>query len=132
MIPLSEANGIGQIVWSPLAQGVLSGKYKPGEQPPADSRAASEEMGGFIAWLMKDDTLSAVQKLKPLADEAGCTLAQFAIAWVLRLPNVTAAIVGASRPEQVSENAAASDLAIDPGLFAKAETIISTVKADYR
>lgn len=132
VIPLSKANGIGQIVWSPLAQGVLSGKYLPGEQPPADSRAASEEMGGFISWLMKDDTLSAVQKLKPLADEAGCSLAQFAIAWVLRLPNISAAIVGASRPEQVSENAAASDLKIDPDLFAKAEAIISTVKADYR
>lgn len=132
VIPLSEANGIGQIVWSPLAQGVLTGKYLPGEQPPADSRAASDEMGGFISWLMQDETLSAVQKLKPLADEAGCSLAQFALAWVLRLPNVTAAIVGASRPEQVSENAAASDLKIDPGLFAQAEAIISTVKADYR
>lgn len=132
VIPLSEANGIGQIVWSPLAQGVLSGKYLPGEQPPADSRAASDEMGGFISWLMQDATLEAVQKLKPLADEAGCSLAQFAIAWVLRLPNISAAIVGASRPEQVSENAAASDLTIDPALFAKAEAIISSVKADYR
>lgn len=132
VIALSEANGIGQIVWSPLAQGVLSGKYLPGEQPPAGSRAASDEMGGFIAWLMQDATLKAVQKLKPLADEAGCTLAQFALAWVLRLPNVTAAIVGASRPEQVSENAAASDLTIDPGLFEQAEAILSTVKADYR
>lgn len=132
VIPLSEANGIGQIVWSPLAQGVLSGKYLPGEQPPADSRAASDEMGGFISWLMQDATLEAVQKLKPLADEAGCSLAQFALAWVLRLPNISAAIVGASRPEQVSENAAASDLKIDPGLFAQAEAIISTVKADYR
>jgi aryl-alcohol dehydrogenase-like predicted oxidoreductase len=81
---------------------------------------------------MQDETLEAVQKLKPLADEAGCSLAQFAIAWVLRLPNITAAIVGASRPEQVSENAAASDLTIDPALFAKAEAIISTVKADHR
>ncbi len=132
VIPLCEANGIGQIVWSPLAQGVLSGKYLPGEQPPADSRAASDAMGGFISWLMKDETLEAVQKLKPLADEAGCSLAQFAIAWVLRLPNISAAIVGASRPEQVSENAAASDLKIDPALFAQAEAIISTVKADYR
>lgn len=132
VIALSEANGIGQIVWSPLAQGVLSGKYLPGEQPPADSRAASEGMGGFISWLMQDATLSAVQRLKPLADEAGCTLAQFALAWVLRLPNVTAAIVGASRPEQVSENAAASDLTIDPGLFTQAEAIISEVKPDYR
>ncbi len=132
VIPLCEANGIGQIVWSPLAQGVLSGKYLPGEQPPADSRAASDAMGGFISWLMKDETLQAVQKLKPLATQAGCSLAQFAIAWVLRLPNISAAIVGASRPEQVSENAAASDLKIDPALFAQAEAIISTVKADYR
>jgi aryl-alcohol dehydrogenase-like predicted oxidoreductase len=125
IIPLCAANGISQIVWSPLGQGVLTGKYLPGRQPPADSRAASAEMGGYISRLMDDRLLTAVQQLKPLADEAGCTLAQFALAWVLREPNVASAIIGASRPEQVSDNAAASGLTVDPALFAKAESIIA-------
>lgn len=125
IIPLCAANGISQIVWSPLGQGVLTGKYLPGQQPPADSRAASAEMGGYISRLMDDRLLTAVQQLKPLADEAGCTLAQFALAWVLREPNVASAIIGASRPEQVSDNAAASGLTVDPALFAKAESIIA-------
>jgi 1-deoxyxylulose-5-phosphate synthase len=124
VIPLCTANGIGQIVWSPLAQGVLTGKYLPGSAPPKDSRATSDEMGGFIARLMEDKVLAAVQKLKPLADEAGCSMAQFALAWVLREANVTSAIIGASRPEQVSDNAAASGLKIDPVLFAQAEAIL--------
>jgi 1-deoxyxylulose-5-phosphate synthase len=125
VIPLCAANGISQIVWSPLAQGVLTGKYKPGTPPPEGSRATSDEMGGFIGGFMTDAALEAVQQLKPLADEAGCTLAQFALAWVLREPNVAAAIVGASRPEQVTENAKASGLVIDPALFTKAETIVA-------
>lgn len=125
VIPLSARTGISQIVWSPLAQGVLSGKYLPGAQPPADSRAASDAMGTYMANWMQDDILTAVQQLKPLAEEAGCTLAQFALAWVLREPNVASAIVGASRPEQMDDNAAAADLEIDPALFAKAEAIVS-------
>jgi 1-deoxyxylulose-5-phosphate synthase len=125
VIPLCAANGISQIVWSPLAQGVLSGKYKPGTPPPEGSRATSDEMGGFIGGFMTDAVLNAVQRLKPLADEAGCTMAQFALAWVLREPNVAAAIVGASRPDQVSDNAKASGLVIDPGLFAQAEAIVA-------
>ena len=125
VIPLCAANGISQIVWSPLAQGVLTGKYRPGATPPADSRAASSEMGGFISGFMTDSVLDAVADLKPLADEAGCTLAQFALAWVLREPNVASAIVGASRPEQVSDNAKASGLAIDPALFARAQVIVA-------
>ena len=125
IIPLCAANGISQIVWSPLGQGVLTGKYQPSQQPPADSRAASAEMGGYISRLMDDRLLTAVQQLKPLADEAGCSMAQFALAWVLREPNVASAIIGASRPDQVSDNAAASGLTIDPALFAKAETIIA-------
>lgn len=127
VIPLCAANGISQIVWSPLAQGVLTGKYVPGQAPALDSRAASETMGGFIDRLMADEVLSAVQRLRAIADEAGCTMAQFALAWVLREPNVAAAIIGASRPEQVSDNAAASGLTIDPALFARAEAIIASI-----
>ena len=127
VIPISAANGISQIVWSPLAQGVLSGKYLPGSPPPADTRASSDAMGGFIKRLTERDVLEAVQKLKPLAAEAGCSLTQFALAWVLREPNVASAIVGASRPEQLDENAGASGLSIDPALFAKAEAIVAGV-----
>ncbi len=126
VIPLCAASGISQIVWSPLAQGVLSGKYKPGTPPPTGSRATSEAMGGFIGRFLEAPVLEAVQKLVPLANEAGCTLAQFALAWVLREPNVAAAIVGASRPEQISDNAKASGLVIDPALFAQAEAIAAT------
>ena len=125
VIPVCAANGISQIVWSPLAQGVLSGKYMPGSPPPRGSRATSEEMGGFIGWLMKDEVLATVQRLNPIAAEAGLSLAQFALAWVLRETSVASAIVGASRPEQLAENAAASDASVDPALFAKAEAIVS-------
>jgi 1-deoxyxylulose-5-phosphate synthase len=128
VIPLCASNGISQIVWSPLAQGVLTGKYLPGNPPAADSRAASDEMGGYIQRMMVDPLLDAVQQLKPLAAEAQCTLAQFALAWVLREPNVASAIIGASRPEQVSDNAAASGLVIDPALFAQAEAILAGVE----
>ena len=124
VIPLSAANGISQIVWSPLGQGVLSGKYDPDRPPPSDSRAASQEMGGFIGRLMEPRVLRAVQSLKPIAEEAGLTLPQFALAWVLREPNVASAIIGASRPEQVRENAAASGLVVDTQLFLRAEAIL--------
>jgi aryl-alcohol dehydrogenase-like predicted oxidoreductase len=127
VIPLCAANGISQIVWSPLAQGVLTGKYRPGAPPPPNSRATSEEMGGWIGGLMGDATLAAVERLKPLAEEAGLSLAQFALAWVLREPNVASAIVGASRPEQLEENAAASGAKVDPELFAKAERIVAEI-----
>jgi aryl-alcohol dehydrogenase-like predicted oxidoreductase len=129
VIPLSAANGVSQIVWSPLAQGVLSGKYAPGARPPADSRAASQAMGGMMQTWLRPDILEAVQALKPLADAAGCTMSQFALAWVLREPNVASAIVGASRPEQLDDNAAAADLTVDPALFAKAEAIVAGVPA---
>ena len=125
VIPLCAANGISHIVWSPLAQGVLTGKYKPGAPPPVGSRATSDDMGGFIGGFMTETVLGAVAKLHPLAEAAGCTLAQFALAWILREPDVAAAIVGASRPEQVSENAKASGLVIDPALFAQAEAIVA-------
>ena len=106
VIPLCRANGISQIAFAPLAQGVLTGKYQPGERPPADSRAASAEMGVYME--LDDGELAAVQRLRPIAEQAGLSMAQLALAWVLREDNVAAAIVGASRPEQVHENAAAS------------------------
>jgi aryl-alcohol dehydrogenase-like predicted oxidoreductase len=124
VIPVCAANGISQIVWSPLGQGVLSGKYDPDSPPPGDSRAASEEMGGFMDRVMQPEVLRAVQQLKPIAEEAGLTLPQFALAWILREPNVASAIIGASRPEQVRENAAASEAGVDPQLFQRAEAII--------
>ena len=105
---LCEANGISQIVWSPLAQGVLTGKYEPGQPPPADSRAASDAMGSFIAGFMNDQVLEAVARLRPIAEQAGLSVAELALAWVLRREEVASAIVGASRPEQVHANAAAS------------------------
>jgi 1-deoxyxylulose-5-phosphate synthase len=128
VIPLSAAKGVSQIVWSPLAQGVLSGKYLPGAKIPTETRAASDSMGQFIQSWLRPPVLEAVQKLKPLASQAGCTLSQFALAWVLREPNVASAIVGASRPEQLEENAGASGLTIDPELFRKAEVIVAGVE----
>ncbi|MFL5917845.1 MAG: aldo/keto reductase family protein [Gaiellaceae bacterium] len=113
VFPLCAANGISQIVWSPLAQGALTGKYKPGETPPAGTRAASREMGWAMDRFRDDDVLEAVERLQPLADGLGITMAQLALAWVLREPNVASAIVGASRPEQVEENAAASGIELD-------------------
>jgi aryl-alcohol dehydrogenase-like predicted oxidoreductase len=125
VIPLCAARGISQIVWSPLAQGVLSGKYLPGAKVPADSRAASDTMSQSIDSWLQPAILEAVQSLKPLARQAGCTLTQYALAWVLREPNVAAAIVGASRPEQLAENAAASGLSVDPDLFRQAEALVA-------
>ena len=124
VIPLCADNGISQIVWSPLGQGVLSGKYDPDSPPPRDSRAASAEMSGFMDRLMNPAVLRAVQQLKPIAEEAGLTMPQFALAWVLREPNVASAIIGASRPSQVIDNAAASGVVIDTQLFLRAEAIL--------
>lgn len=127
VIPVSAANGISQIVWSPLGQGVLTGKYDPDRPPPQGTRATSEEMGGFIQRLMQPDLLRAVQRLKPLAVQAGLSLPQFSLAWILREPNVASAIIGASRPEQVHENARASGADVDPALFLKAEAVIGEI-----
>ena len=127
LIPLCEDNGISQIVWSPLGQGVLTGKYTPGAPAPAGTRATSDDMGGFIKRLMEPPLLEAVQKLKPLAETAGLTMAQFSLAWVLRQPNVASAIIGATRPEQIEDNAAASGANVDPALFAEAERILRSV-----
>jgi len=114
VFPLCAANGIGQIVWSPLAQGVLTGKYLPGQPPPTDSRAASPQMNAFIRERLRSDhTLTAVQQLRPIAEAQGLTLAQLALAWVLRLPAVSSAIVGASRPSQLDDNAVVSGVKLD-------------------
>jgi aryl-alcohol dehydrogenase-like predicted oxidoreductase len=124
VIPLCEREGISQIVWSPLAQGVLAGRYRPGEAPPADSRAASDSMGGFIGQLMTEPVLQAVERLRDVAKQAGLTMPQLALAWVLRQSNVASAIVGASRPEQVRANASASGIELDePTLAAVASAL---------
>jgi len=114
VVPASEELGIGQIVWSPIAQGVLTGKYKPGQDWPAGSRATDEKGGAdMISRWLEDDVLTAVQRLEPVAQEAGLTMAQLAVAWVLQNPNVSAAIIGASRPEQVTENVRAAGVTLD-------------------
>lgn len=129
VIPLCAESGVSQIVWSPLAQGVLTGKYDPDAPPPANTRATSDSMSGAIARWMEKPVLEAVQKLKPLADEAGLTMAQFALAWVLREPNVASCIVGASRPEQLDDNVGAVGKTVDPALFARAEAIVAAARA---
>jgi len=129
VFPLCARNGASQIVWSPLGQGVLTGKYKPGTRPPQDSRAANDRMGGMMGDLMRPAVLEAVQRLVPIAKQAGCSLPQFALAWVLREPNVASAIVGASRPAQLDDNAAAADLVIDPELFRQAEAVVAAAQS---
>jgi aryl-alcohol dehydrogenase-like predicted oxidoreductase len=127
IFPRCAELGIGQIVWSPLAQGVLTGKYKPGAQPPAGSRAGHGSMGAMLPkrWL-RTPVLTAVQQVKHMAErESGMSLAQFALAWVLRGQEVSSAIVGASHPGQVEENAAAANSQIAPELFARAEEILA-------
>ena len=127
VIPLCEREHISQIVWSPLAQGVLTGKYSPGEQPPGNSRASSESMSGFMDRLMQDPVLEAVQRLLPIAEGIGLTMAQMALAWVLRQPNVASAIVCASRPEQVRANASASGLSLDASTLAAIDEALDGV-----
>jgi len=127
VIPLCEREGISQIVWSPLAQGVLTGKYLPGEPPPADSRAASESMGGFIDQLIDPRVLEAVQGLRAVAEGAGLSMVQLALAWVLREQNVASAIVGASRPEQVHANASASGVVLDADTLAAIDEALGDV-----
>ena len=129
VIPLCERNGISQIVWSPLAQGVLTGKYRPGEAPPADSRAKSSKMNRFIKQWLSDDILEAVDRLRPVADGAGLTMSQLALAWVLRQPNVAAAIVGATRPEQVRENVAAAGVTLSDDTLSAIDDALRTAVA---
>jgi aryl-alcohol dehydrogenase-like predicted oxidoreductase len=117
VVPLCEKEGIGQLCFSPIAQGVLTGKYEPGTPPPAESRATDATGSGFIKRWLRDDTLTAVQRLRPLAEEAGLSLAQLAVAWTLQNQNVSAAIIGATRPEQVRENVKAAGVQLDAGLM---------------
>ncbi|MFG2857896.1 aldo/keto reductase family protein [Streptomyces mirabilis] len=127
-VPLCQELGIGQIVWSPLAQGVLTGKYKPGQQPPPGSRATDTNGGSdAVAGWMRDEVLTRVQELVPLAAEAGMSLATLSLAWVLRNTNVSAAIAGASRPEQVVENAKAADVTLDDELVRRVDKILDPV-----
>jgi aryl-alcohol dehydrogenase-like predicted oxidoreductase len=121
VFPLCAANGISQIVWSPLAQGVLTGKYRPGQAPPPDSRAANSDMNVAMDRLMDDVVLEAVDRLRPIAEQAGLSMAELALAWVLHRPEVASAIVGASRPEQVYANAKASGIQLTPDTLAAIE-----------
>jgi aryl-alcohol dehydrogenase-like predicted oxidoreductase len=124
VLPLCEKEGIGQIVFSPIGQGVLTGKYQPGSAPPAGSRATDAGGSRFIKRYLTDDILGRVQQLKPIADEAGLTPAQLAIAWTLRSPGVSAAIVGATRPEQVRDNAGAAGVRLDPALMTRIDDVL--------
>ena len=121
------AHGISQIVWSPLAQGVLTGKYLPGQPPPAGTRMGSEVMGWAMNRFRDDDVLEAVQRLRPIADGLGITMAQLALAWVLREPNVAAAIIGATKPEQVEDNAAASGVELDDATLGAIDEAVADV-----
>ena len=125
VVPTCEELGLSQIVWSPIAQGVLTGKYQPGQPLPEGSRAAHEEVGGSIAGRVQDDALlTAVQGLRPIADEVGLSMAQLAVAWVLQNSNVAAAIIGASRPEQVEENVKAAGVTLEPQVMAKIDAVL--------
>ncbi len=125
VVPTSEELGLGQIVWSPIAQGVLTGKYKPGEQPPEGSRATDTKGGAdMIERFMNDDVLTRVQKLGPVAEEAGLTMAQLAVAWVLQNKNVSAAIIGASRPEQVTDNVKAAGVRLEESTMSAIDEIL--------
>jgi voltage-dependent potassium channel beta subunit len=127
VLPVCKQLGLGQVVYSPLAQGVLTGKYEPGEQPPAGTRAASPADSGFMERFMRNDVLEAVQSLRPIAEELGITMAQLAIAWVLREPGVSSAIVGASQPEQVEDNVAASGIELPPEVLARIDEVLAPV-----
>jgi len=124
VVPTSQELGVGQIVYSPIAQGVLTGKYKPGQQVPAGSRATDEKGAGFVQRYLKEDILTRVQQLQPVADAAGLTLAQLAVAWVLQNPNVSSAIIGASRPEQVEENVKASGVKLSADVLRRIDALL--------
>lgn len=126
IVPLSQREGIGQIVFSPLAQGILTGKYKPGMPVPSDSRAADPEQNGAIFNLMKEEQLIKVEKLKPIADRNELSMAQLALAWILRLDNVASCIIGASRPQQVEENVRASGVKLSESDLVEIEEILSS------
>ncbi|KAA1428922.1 aldo/keto reductase family protein [Nocardioides antri] len=128
VVPTSRELGIGQVVWSPIAQGVLTGKYLPGQAPPAGSRATDDKGGAdMISRWLEDDVLEKVQQLRPIADEVGLTLAQLAVAWVLQNDNVAAAIIGASRPEQVTENVKAAGVVLDEATMRAIDDVVGPV-----
>jgi len=128
VVPTSADLGISQIVWSPIGQGVLTGKYLPGQPPPAGSRATDDKSGaGFIQRFMTDEVLGTVQKLRPLADQVDLTMAQFAVAWVLQNPNVASAIVGATRPEQLRDNVKASGVTLEADLLKAIDEVLDPI-----
>jgi 1-deoxyxylulose-5-phosphate synthase len=127
LIPFCAEHGVSQIVWSPLAQGVLTGKYKPGEPPPEGSRKTNDAMNYFMGRADDDSVLERVQRLQPIADELGVTMAQLALAWVLREPNVASAIVGASRPPQLEDNVAASGIELDAETLARIDDALTGI-----
>ena len=128
VIPTSQELGVSQIVFSPVAQGVLTGKYVAGQPVPEGSRATDDKGGAdFVKRFLRDDVLERVQALRPVADQAGLTMAQLAVAWVLHHPNVASAIIGASRPEQVTENVRAADVSLAPELMALIDEVLGDV-----
>jgi len=128
VVPTCEELGLGQIVWSPIAQGVLTGKYLPGQPPPAGSRATDDKGGAdMVARWLEDDVLERVQRLRPIADDAGLTMAQLAVAWTLQNPNVASAIIGASRPEQVSDNVKAAGVVLDADVLAAIDDVVGDI-----
>jgi aryl-alcohol dehydrogenase-like predicted oxidoreductase len=127
VVPTSRELGVSQIVWSPIAQGVLTGKYLPGQPIPEGSRASDETGSRFVRRFLRDDVLERVQQLRPLAEEAGLSLAQLAVAWVLQNDNVAAAIIGASRPDQVHENVAAAGVRLDEALMKRIDEVLAPV-----
>ncbi|WP_189243748.1 aldo/keto reductase family protein [Planobispora rosea] len=127
VVPLCEKEGLGQIVWSPIAQGVLTGKYLPGRPPPAGSRATDPTGGNFISRMLTDEVLTRVQELKPIAADLGLTMAQLAVAWVLQNPNVSSAIVGATRPEQVRDNVRAAGVKLDAEVMKRIDAVLGPI-----
>jgi len=127
VVPLCEKEGIGQIVWSPIAQGVLTGKYRPGAEPPAGTRAADPTGGNFVRRWLRDEVLERVQQLRPIAADAGLSMAQLSVAWVLQNSNVSAAIIGATRPEQVTENVVAAGVRLGPELLERIDNVLDPV-----
>jgi aryl-alcohol dehydrogenase-like predicted oxidoreductase len=130
VVPTSRELGISQIVWSPIAQGVLTGKYKPGQAPPADSRATDDEGGLFVQRFLDDKTLTAVQNLGPIASDLGLSMAQLAVAWVLQNDNVASAIVGATRPEQINDNVKASGVKLEADVMKAIDGALAGVIVD--
>ena len=127
VVPLCEKEGIGQIVWSPIAQGALTGKYRPGEAPAAGTRATDPSGSQFMGDYLSDEVLNLVELLRPIAAEAGLSMAQLAVAWVLQNPNVSAAIVGATRPEQVRENVKASGVVLEADVLRRIDEALAPV-----